>query len=108
MAAATSITKGLDLPVGDASVLHNSNKLALRLLLIPAWCATRQTIAYWLYDSKGSADQAYAQRDNCETLQNGSGDDDSVPVALQRAGVRRRLVGVGSRRESAVDRRTDA
>ena len=30
-----------------------------------------------LYDLKGSADQAYAQRDNCETLQYGSGDDDS-------------------------------
>jgi hypothetical protein len=46
-------------------------------------------IACWLYELKGSADQAYAQRDNCETLQNGSGNDDPVPVALQRAGVRR-------------------
>ena len=32
VAAATSIAEGLDLPVDDASVLHNSNKLALRLL----------------------------------------------------------------------------
>jgi hypothetical protein len=46
-----------------------------------------------------SADQAYAQRDNCEDLQNGPGDDDSVLGALERAGVRRRLVGVGGRDE---------
>jgi len=32
VAAATSIAEGLGLPTGDASVLHNSNKLALRLL----------------------------------------------------------------------------
>ncbi len=32
VAAATSIAEGLDLPVDDASVLQNSNKLALRLL----------------------------------------------------------------------------
>ncbi len=32
VAAATSIAEGLGLPVGNVSVLHNSNKLALRLL----------------------------------------------------------------------------
>ena len=32
VAAATSIAEGLGLPAGDASVLRNSNKLALRLL----------------------------------------------------------------------------
>ena len=32
VAAATSIAEGLGLPAGDASVLHNSNKLAVRLL----------------------------------------------------------------------------
>ena len=32
VAAATSIASGLDLPVEDAVLLHNSNKLALRLL----------------------------------------------------------------------------
>jgi hypothetical protein len=32
VAAATSIAEGLGLPAGNASVLHNSNKLALRLL----------------------------------------------------------------------------
>jgi hypothetical protein len=32
VAAAISIAEGLDLPTHDASVLHNSNKLALRLL----------------------------------------------------------------------------
>ena len=32
VAAATLIAEGLDLPVDDASVLHNSNKLAVRLL----------------------------------------------------------------------------
>jgi len=31
IAAATSLAKSLDLPVNDAIVLHNSNKLALRL-----------------------------------------------------------------------------
>jgi hypothetical protein len=32
VAAATSIAEGLGMPAGDASVLHNSNKLAHRLL----------------------------------------------------------------------------
>ena len=32
MAAATSLAAGLDLPVNDAVIVHNSNKLALRLL----------------------------------------------------------------------------
>jgi len=32
VAAATSIAEGLGLPVGEARVLHNSNKLALHLL----------------------------------------------------------------------------
>jgi hypothetical protein len=32
VAAATSIAEGLGLPADEASVLHNSNKLAVRLL----------------------------------------------------------------------------
>ena len=70
---AASWTSRSGTPASSSAVMNACRSLCGPTgLLIPAWCATRRTIAYWLYDLKGSADQAYA-------------------------GVRRRLVGVGGR-----------
>ena len=55
-----------------------------------------------------SADEAHAQRGDGQALQDGSGHDDAVPVALQCAGVGWCLVFVGGGGECAVDRRADA
>jgi len=51
---AASWTSRSGTPASSSAVMNACRSLCGPTgLLIPAWCATRRTIAYWLYDLKG-------------------------------------------------------
>jgi hypothetical protein len=51
---AASWTSRSGTPASSSAVMNACRSVCRPTgLLIPAWCATRRTIAYWLYDRKG-------------------------------------------------------
>jgi len=91
----------------DLLLIHWAQGVNRELALAP-WQPSRMRVGVTGEVRARSADEAHAQRGDGQALQDGAGDDDAMPVALQSAGVARCLVGVGSGGECAVDRRADA